>query len=87
MLIQSDAPVLRRTLEYDCNHEGNYTNVHISLAVKGKTKGLFGGNKRPKQASDSSSPALFQLSTIWEGRPPESALVSAYSITLNELTA
>lgn len=53
--------------------------------MSGETKGQLGRNKRPKQASDNFSPALFQLSTIQEGRPPESAVISLYSVTLNEL--
>lgn len=85
MLTEFDASIIMRTLEYHCNNkEGNYTNAHISLAVKGGTKGQLGRNKRPKQAPDSFS-ALLQLATIQECKPPESAVVSVYSVTLNEL--
>lgn len=87
MLVEFDAPIIMRILEYHCNNkEGNYTNSHTSLAVIGDTKDLLGRNRRPKQASDNFSLAVFQLSTILEGRPPESAMVSVYSVILSELS-
>lgn len=79
------APIILSTLEYHCNNnEGDYANARISLAMKGETKGLLGRNKKSKQESDSFSLAVFQLSAILEGRPPEPAVLSVYSVTLNE---